>query len=561
MNRLRQYFEHLAQLYPDPLDYYRVRMVLIISLVILVGVLIAQSGILYSQGFDFGNTVVVGSLLGFFLLLTAIAATHVFIRRGQSLPGRLLIMMMGAVVAFTIILYFGLYNISALFLMMMPLLASALFGARGTFGGTGLAFGITGFYLIAEAQGYLPSSGMGQTRALILLGISGGLLSVSTILLWFFTGSVQHILWQSQQSSQQLQTITEIGQVANSTLDNEQLLPELVEMIRRQMSFYHVQIFLVDTDTNLAILTASTGRSGQQLLARGHSLGVGSRSVIGQATGRGTVVYATDTSLDPVHHANEFLPATRSEIALPLFDNAQVIGALDVQSVRPNAFSTADIATLEIMANQIAIAIINARLFKHYQTSLEEKQALYEASERTLQEVERLNRQLTAQAWTEYLSDEQRDYGVQLDGSAVHRQTDWTPALQAAIHNAASVVQSAGEQATIAVPLDVRGQVLGAIEVTLPPNAQREEAQDLVEAVANRLGLTLDNTRLFEEARTLAQQEHVINEIGGRLQEASEVDDMLQVALLELRQVLNAESGAIRLRADVNLAGVDSDIG
>jgi GAF domain-containing protein len=95
-----------------------------------------------------------------------------------------------------------------------------------------------------------------------------------------------------------------------------------------------------------------------------HSMAVGSQSVVGYITEVGEAYVAHDVGSDPLHKYNPLLPETQSELGLPLRLGDRVIGALDVQSTQSGAFSEDDITVLEILADQLAVAIHNARLFE-----------------------------------------------------------------------------------------------------------------------------------------------------------------------------------------------------
>ena len=169
---------------------------------------------------------------------------------------------------------------------------------------------------------------------------------------------------QTETRARQLATSAQVSQFATSVLDLDVLLPRLVDLMRDAFGYDHVQVFLMDRELQNAVLRASTGAAGRALLGINHSLAKGSNSVIGQTVATGQPVIALDTGRsDVVHRPNPYLPDTRSELALPLIVQDQVVGALDVQSNRPNAFDQADVTVLTTLAAQIAVAIDNARLF------------------------------------------------------------------------------------------------------------------------------------------------------------------------------------------------------
>jgi len=173
------------------------------------------------------------------------------------------------------------------------------------------------------------------------------------------------LVQQTEDRARQLATSAQVSRFATSVLDLDVLLPRLVDLIRDAFGYDHVQVFLMDHQGENAVLRASTGEAGRALLSIGHSLPKGSSSVIGQTVATGQPVIALDTGRsDVVHRPNPYLPNTRSELALPLLVQEQVVGALDVQSNRPNAFDQEDVTVLTALAAQIAVAIENARLFR-----------------------------------------------------------------------------------------------------------------------------------------------------------------------------------------------------
>ncbi len=173
------------------------------------------------------------------------------------------------------------------------------------------------------------------------------------------------LVQQTERRARQLATSAQVSSIASSILDLSFLLPRLVDTIRDQFGYDHVQIFLMDELDENAVLRASTGEAGRKLLARNHMLQRGSQSVIGQVTATGKPVVAGDTAdARVIHRPNPLLPNTRSEMAIPLILKGQVVGALDVQSNQPNFFDDDDVAVLTTLAAQVSVAIDNAQLFE-----------------------------------------------------------------------------------------------------------------------------------------------------------------------------------------------------
>lgn len=161
----------------------------------------------------------------------------------------------------------------------------------------------------------------------------------------------------------QLQTAAEVSRAVSSILDINILLPNVAELIRNHFDYYYVGIFLVDESHDWAVLKAATGEMGRQMILTNHRLPLSDSSMIGWCIGRGQARIALDIGVDAVQFRNPLLPLTRSEMALPLITHSDVIGAMTIQSALPAAFSSVDITALQTMADQVANAIENARLF------------------------------------------------------------------------------------------------------------------------------------------------------------------------------------------------------
>lgn len=338
-----------------------------------------------------------------------------------------------------------------------------------------------------------------------------------------------------QASVRDVEATQEVSRFAANQRDLQILMDKVVDLIvNRFANIYHAQIFLMDDAGKVALLRASTGEAGRQLLARGHRLEVGSISVIGQVTEEARVIVARDTEASGVHRRNEFLQTTRAELAIPLRIGRKVIGALDVQSQQSDSFDRDQINTLQTMADQIAIAIENARL--------------YQESVQRLQEVADSNRQLTQTAWQEYMAHRRQQQLVSEAGAMT--EVDMASLRQLAVERDAPVVGEVTADDTIpfAVPIRLRGQVLGAAEWEIAVTDFAEGKVQLAQELVNRLALSLDNARLFQESRRAIDRERLVNEVAAKLTSQTDIDDILQIAVREVGQALRAPNVNIRLR-------------
>jgi GAF domain-containing protein len=305
-------------------------------------------------------------------------------------------------------------------------------------------------------------------------------------------------------------------------------------------------VFLVDEEQKQANLFASTGTAGRQLLLRRHFLPVGSQSVIGQVTERAEPVIASDTDASLVHRRNELLPDTRSEMALPMRIGDQVIGALDVQSVAPNAFDADDVAVFQIMADQLAIALENARL--------------YADLERARDSIIAIERRATGEAWRAYGHErvQSAPLGYRLQEESLEPHNEQPPsAMGEALRSGRLITMKSGDSdISLAVPIKVRGEVIGAFGFGGEDlHSLSEEDIALLETVADRVGLALENLRLVEQTARRAEHEQIINEITAKIVGSTDVSHILQTTVKELGRVLRAPQTSVQLRQELKGEG------
>ena len=325
----------------------------------------------------------------------------------------------------------------------------------------------------------------------------------------------------------QLQTVSSVARTIASIQELDTLLPDITDLVSEQFGFYHVGIFLVDEAKKFAVLRAANSAGGKVMLERQHQLRLDTNSIVGFATSRAEPRVALDVGTDAVYFYNPDLPETRSEMALPLQIGGRVIGALDVQSNQTNAFTSEDIRVLAILADQVAIAIENARLFSEAQLALSESQETFDKYVR--------------QEWSSF-SRHTKQSGFVFDGKKVY------PMSQAARRNEVGIDAQTGillldkASSTLSVPIKLRGQTIGVLDVRAKsgPRKWTQAEFALLEAAAERAALALENARLLESAQRRAARERAIGEISSKIGSASAADSILQAAVEELGRKIGA---------------------
>ena len=337
----------------------------------------------------------------------------------------------------------------------------------------------------------------------------------------------------------QLEAVSSVARTIASVQEIDTLLPAITRLVSQQFGFYHVGIFLLDQQDRNAVLQAANSQGGMRMLGRQHSLPLDSHSIVGYSTVRGEPRIALDVGTDAVYFNNPDLPDTRSEMAIPLRVAGEVIGALDVQSTATNAFAQEDIDVLTTLADQIAIAIENARLFGEARKALGESRAMFE--------------KYTQQEWSNF-ARQVRPNGFLFDGKQVlplDNNSRHEPINKAVIQTGSLSLEKAS--AAIAIPIKLRGQTIGLLDVRSKKGQRHWKTEEIamLEAAAERAALALENARLVESAQRRAARERAIGDISSRIGAVGSLESILQTAVEELgRKIGGATEVTLEISGD-----------
>ena len=327
----------------------------------------------------------------------------------------------------------------------------------------------------------------------------------------------------------QLQTASELARDATTIRDREQLLNRVTHLIADRFGFYHVGIFFLTG--NYAVLQATNSQGGQKMLKRGHRLEVGETGIVGYTAATGEARIALDVGEDAIFFDNPDLPETRSEIALPLKIGSTVIGVLDVQSKQSGAFSTGDIEILQILADQVAIALDNARLLEQSQKALANIDALY--GEQILE------------SWNQYLETQSHAYHY-IAGARTATPLSASPESQ---KNSQAVDNLVDDKQKLTAPLTIRGQAIGEISFQRDntQNPWTEDDRRLLTQAIEQIGIMLETTRLHEDTQRRAASERLAGKIANRLRATLDIDTIIKTAAEEIRQNLELPEVTVQL--------------
>ena len=375
---------------------------------------------------------------------------------------------------------------------------------------------------------------------------------------------LRHLTETLQQRSNMIEASMQISQQLTSILEIDRLLQQVVIAIQKRFNYYHVHIYIIDQNTGELVMREGTGEVGQKLKTKGHHLQVG-QGIVGRVAESRQPILADNVDEIASFVRNPLLPKTRSELAVPLRRANVVLGVLDIQSENIGGFSQEDLLLMQSIADQVAVAVENARLFRQARSAAAEAEAL--------------SRRLTHEAWY--------DIGQHLATSgyiftkselapihpAAAESTVVDPHLQPLIVDAVyqkklitHVDNDSNSQSTcVSVPLILRDEVIGVIAIERAPvqtpgrdgsQPAREQAEArpwtedeliMIRTAAEQVTLALDTARLARETQRAAWRDRIVGESTAKVWASTEVEEVMKAAVAQLGNQLKASEVIIRL--------------
>lgn len=386
------------------------------------------------------------------------------------------------------------------------------------------------------------------------------------------------LLENAHKRAVQLQTVAEISREVSSSLIVDNLLRQAVELARERFDFYHAAVFLVDDNREFAVIREATGDAGAQMKRAGHKLAIGSKSIVGYVAQNNEPLVVNETSKDPNYYANPLMPDTKAEAALPLRVGNQVIGVLDVQSRQPYVFTEENMKIMQILADQMAVAVVNSQLFAEAQERLSQHRLLHHvttaaASSTTIDEAlssavqglqvtlggdqiaillsDKEQKNLDVRASIGYPNEESAKlripFGVGITGwVAMHRQPQ---RINDVTKDSRYISVNSKVRSELAIPLIYRNEVLGVLNVeSSRTGAYSENDEEMLGTLAGSLAAIIAHSRLLEQFRTQVERERMLYEIINKIRRTSSADKILAITADEIGKVLTAKRVAIQVK-------------
>jgi GAF domain-containing protein len=508
-----------------------------------------------------------------------------------------------------------------IFLLALPLVAVLFLGRRGGIVALILAVLTLAVFAWAFSTGLIVIPASQPDNLVAWIDVSAVFLIVGVLLVVLQTYLIPRLadsLTQSQQMAQevnvrgamleeqtrvlqeanytlrrratQLEASAEVGRAIASILDVTPLLRKTVTLLHDRFGFYHAGIFLIDESKEWVVLNEATGEAGAQMVAMGHRLRVGESSLVGRAAlhREPYIAPGVGADADASSFDNALLPYTRSEAALPMVIDERLLGVLDLQSTEEAAFDREDVRVLQGMADQIAVAIENARQAKKGAALLEVTSPIYRVSRR-------LTTAMTTGEVADAIVDSVAETGI--DGCLVV-EFEYSPTgepeallylsvwrkerlpqfqsgrrlpiaespfpfeLVSSFWTVTDVEQDGGRlpqdarrvfeatyvRSLVNIPLRAGGRVIGQVVVLREvPGPFSDAALRVYEVLSDQAALALERTRLLEAAQRRAEWEQLTRQIVDRTRRATDIERALQTTAEGLAEALEVPHVSIEL--------------
>jgi len=543
MLAFRQWLDQVRYQYPNSLDVQRarslqtfVRVTLPIAVILLLlTLLIAPPGaVLYSSCIF---------IIGYGVLILVV---NYLLQTGRLYAGSIALIVVLAIGLLGLEAVSGLNVASTLNLSVALIIAGVLLNRRGLLVVVFLM--VMGVLLIALANTTgvivprppLNAPFLDVFIIAVTLGVDAGVF-------WIFIGAQTDANTRVSRDLHSLGGTLKISQALSNTFTVDELLTQVVEMVRDQFGYYHVQAFLIEPDSRLIVRRARTGAGVIQSSRERRIAPDDTDNVVVEAARTGQNVWVAVAA--PKNRRTEFLPATHYELLIPLRSGQQTLGVLDVHNTSAESFSAAEVELLEGVAAQVTIALQNLQRYADLQTVSAERQRLQEQTIRLGREVERLSQEAAGRTWQRYLQNRSQDVlGFDWAAGKLTSSSTISPSVAQAFGNTEPEMRYEANEQILSVPILSRGQPLGVMEFRAPGSATwGARSIELSSLIAQRLSLALDNIRLFEQAQLTANREQTINRVAAQLQARTDLDSLLAEAAQMFSQALGATHTSIQI--------------
>jgi GAF domain-containing protein/CheY-like chemotaxis protein len=318
-----------------------------------------------------------------------------------------------------------------------------------------------------------------------------------------------------------LNSAAKVSRITTTGTDAADLLRRAVDALVDEFGLYHAQVYLMDDVGLNVILAHSYGEKGKEFLQHNPKVLIGSSSLVGQAAADlkpRAVNHLSGTAFDSLNMANPLLPETQARLVMPLIAGKDTIGVLDLYSSQVDAFGSEEVRLYQLLGDQIALALATLRRLEGAEREIDQKNAL--------------NRQFMQQSWEAFRDETNLQSAYDYDLMQV-QPSQAEPPLESRVE-------------AISAPITIRGEVIGNITAAAPEGLSFSDGDQMIlRAVADRVGLSVENARLFKQTQSSLSLTSVLYDLSRMLNESVSLNEV--IAAIIQATMPDATSGHIWL--------------
>lgn len=431
--------------------------------------------------------------------------------------------------------------------LMIPMVAAGLLlGRRALVGAVVVTIGVLAVSAVAhsgltEPETVIPADQFTTSFFLVMTGVL-----VVGFFLYIFGGGTKIAIDRAQTEVEQARLVAYFGSGLDRA-DEFAVYDAALNLLRRDLGYLFAQVYLTDDDGHINRRVVSS--AGQRDYEAVVTAAIGPANALAEAARTGQL--ALVTLRDPELRRNHLLPSVNFGAAVPILNSQQVIGVLDVQT-NATRVSRGQLDVLTALGVHVGTLVRDLRLVNELRHTVTDQQTSIESLRTQLRESRQVERINVRSAWENYLQrrgHQMVGFDFDPDSGEPVLAYDLPETLQPALETGQPQIKEADGARMVNVPINLRGEVLGAMAFKIPEGHIISERQiELAQNVANRLALALENKRLFEQSQAQALRERKANEVAGLLISATDVETVMNLASATFNETL----GAIRTRIQLD---------
>ncbi len=359
---------------------------------------------------------------------------------------------------------------------------------------------------------------------------------------------------QVKQRTHRLKIVSILSDHLSGILYLSELLVETVNQVKDSFDYYHVHIYLLDDRGENLVMAEGTGEAGVEMKQQGYYIPLTAPvSLVSQAARSGQVIWANNVRQDENWLPNPLLPDTQAEVAVPIILDDTVVGVLDVQENEMATLDVGDDELLRSVANHVAVAIRNARLFAEVEEALVEARSVQEQYITQAWDRNKMIRQNVGQVrfslgesttLDERIVNEAREQAlIQSEPTVIVFNNKQQKEHEATDQEGAEKLRTTATQnpTALVAPIKLRDVSIGNLQLhSLDPNREWSESElTIINAVIDQVAQAAENMRLLNETQEQASRERLIGQISNRLRSAPNIETLMKIGVEEVSRVID----------------------